>query len=84
MKKRPVRSSEDRDETNTARAPPTPQLTRDKSCGGTVFTAGLSGVKTVGESEPKTWATSTLKCCRKGPEKAAAVPGSVYCRWEDR
>lgn len=54
LKKKPVRSSEDRDQTNTARAPPTLQLSRVKSCGGTISTAGLSEVKTVGKSEPKT------------------------------
>lgn len=84
----PARSSEDREGPNTARGPPTLQLSRDRSCGGGISTPGLNGAKTGGESEPEARATSASKCCRKSsakrPEKAASAPGSAYCGWEAR
>ena len=67
---------------------PTLQLSRDKSYGGANSTPGFNGAETVGESEPKAWATSVPKCCRnnsaKLPEKAVSAPGSAYCGWEVR
>ena len=52
-----ARFSEDRNGPTTARAPPTLQLSRDKSCGGAISTPELSGAKAVWESESKAQAT---------------------------
>lgn len=65
----PARSSEDKDGPNTARAPPTLQLSSDKTCGGVISTPGLTGAKTVGENKAKAQATSASKWCKNNSAK---------------
>lgn len=65
----PARSSENKDGPNTARVPPTLQLSRDKTCGSVISTPGLNGAKTVGENEAKAQATSASKWCKNSSIK---------------